>query len=213
MIFNNMTNEQMSESLLKQIDEWISDATPMSRQKLLNLLHNDYFLSIYPSKTVFAYLYMILKIFEKETQEGETVTIFDLGNSHSEIIDQLLKLKFLLWRMLFTHDHQAPISLLEFIQHNQATPFTLQQLVFIAAEEQDQLLLKLINLFLEQKMFRYAFYMLDGLTQLYPENENYLCLAADFCANIGKNKKKASAYLSQITNPGELTERIRKKYG
>ena len=27
MIFNNMTNEQMSESLLKQIDEWISDAT------------------------------------------------------------------------------------------------------------------------------------------------------------------------------------------
>ncbi len=183
---NHLAQEKV---ILEQIDEMLLDSTVKSRQNLLYLLHNKDLLTIYESRTPFAYLKIIIRIYEKELQSGELITILDMGSSHEELISKLTQLKFYLWRIIFIDDEQSHQSIIEFIQQNHVSPYMLQYLVLIVSVNKDQLLLKLVNLFLERNMFRYAFHMLDYLVHLFPNNENYLYLAAKFSESIGKNQK------------------------
>lgn len=204
------------ENIFAQIDNLLSDTPSFpqkkSRQILTALFHNNDFLTTFLSQPPIAYFNIIIQIYEKELQAGESFTILDMGTSHDELISKLTELKFILWRIEFAKDADAFHLLLEFIQNSHATPYMLQYLIQTASLKQDEILFKLTDLFLEKHMFRYAFHMLDYLTQLFPEDETVLCLAADFCGGTG-NRKQMNAYLSRIKNPGEPTERIRTKYG
>lgn len=208
----NQKNMALEKQYLEQIDELLGESTPQARQKLLFLFSNPCFLETFGSRTSIAYLNVIVKIYEKEIMAGENSTILDMGVTYQGIIGKLTELKFILWRIIFANQEEGEGLLLEFIQRNNATPYMLQHLVLTASVNKKEILLKLADLFLKQNMLRFAFHMVDYITQLFPEDESSWCLAADFCGSIG-NIKQVDAYLSKIKNPGEMAERIRQKYG
>lgn len=203
-------NMVVEKKYLEQIDKLLEQSTPQARQTLVLLFSNPSFLNTFGSRTPIAYMGVVMKIYEKEVMAGEEYTILDMEVSYKGIIGKLTELKFILWRIIFENCGEE--QLLEFIRQNNATPYMLQYMVLTASVNKKEILLKLADLFLEQNMLRFAFHMLDYLTQLYPEDESSWCLVADFCGSTG-NIGQADAYLSKIKNPGEMTERIRRKYG
>lgn len=208
----NQKNMVLEKEYLEQIDNLLGESTSQARQKLLSLFSDLYFLETFGSSTSIAYMDVIMKIYEKEIMAGEEHTILDMGVSYQGIIGKLTELKFILWRIIFANQEEGEGMLLELIRRNNATPYMLQHLVLTASVNKKAILLKLADLFLKQNMLRFAFHMLDYMTQLFPEDESSWCMAADFCGSIG-NLKQADIYLLKIKNPGEMAERIRRKYG
>ncbi len=205
-------NMVMEKNYLARIDNLLEQSTLEARQTLVLLFSDSSFLNIFGARTPIAYMGVVMKIYEKEIMAGEEHTILDMGVSYQGIIGKLTELKFILWRIIFANQKEGEGMLLEFIRQNNATPYMLQHLVLTASVNKKEILLKLADLFLKQNMLRFAFHMLDYMTQLFPEDESSWCMTADFCGSTG-NIKQAGAYLSKIKNPGEMTERIRQKYG
>lgn len=208
----NKQNKESQKLYMDYIDEKIAEGTEKARKELMELFHNTEFIETYKSKTQMAYRIAMMQIYEREMESGEKITILDIGKSGKEIIDKLIELKFLLWRIEFAKDKQAENTLMEFIQYNHTTPDMLQYMIHTASADKAGMLLELTDIFIEKGMLRYAFRMLEYLNELAPGNETVLCMLADLCGNA-HNLERAIGYLNQIENPGRLAEGIRKKYG
>ena len=205
-------SQEKGREIKRQIDGWLMDASPKSRQKLRELFLDEGFLFRHDADTTIGYLRVLMQIYEQERSAGEEPTVLDLGRSHQELIDKLTELKFLLWRIAFAKDRQAEQELLSLIKGGRVSPYLMKQVVRIAAADKKEALLLLAGLCLEGQMYRHTFHLLDELTRLCPGEEEALCLAAEFCGSIG-NRRQAAAYLAKVDRPGERTESVRRQYG
>lgn len=208
----NRKNKEQQKRYLEYIDEKIAEGTEKARKELLELFHNADFIETYKSKTQMAYRIAMMQIYEREIGAEEKITILDIGNSAEEIIEKMIGLKFLLWRIEFAGDKQAKEAVVQFVHFNSITPDMLQYMIQTATADKAGMLLELADIFIEKGMLRYAFRMLEYLDELSPGNETVLCLLADLCGKAG-NQERVGEYLERIENPGRLAEGIRKKYG
>lgn len=208
----NQKNKKQQEIYIEQIEERLQEGTEVSRKKLLALFNDKEFIETYKTENDFAYMIVIMQIYENEKGAGEEKTILDLGKGRKEIIEELQKMKFILWRIEFAKDVGAKDVIVEFIKQKQATPEMLRYVIHTSVYDKQRIVLELADLFIEQNMFRYAFRMLEYAEELSPGNEEVLCILAQLCICVGSTKR-AGEYLDQIKNPGKLTEGIRKKYG
>lgn len=194
------------------IEEKLLSGTKEARESLLQLFCDQNFIETYKSRNDLAYMIVIMQVYENEIKNGEIHTILDMGKSSQEIRSKYIDLKFILWRIEFEKDSMGKQLLLDYIQKNHATPDMIQQVINTSVFDKGETLIKLIDIFLEQNMLRYAFCMMEYLNELSPGNEEVLCMLAELCGCTG-NIKRAGEYLDKIENPGIMTERVRKKYG
>ena len=142
-------SQEKGREIIRQIDGWLMDASPKSRQKLRELFLDEGFLFRHDADTTIGYLRVLMQIYEQERSAGEEPTVLDLGRSHQELIDKLTELKFLLWRIAFAKDRQAEQELLSLIKGGRVSPYLMKQVVRIAAADKKEALLLLAGLCLE----------------------------------------------------------------
>ena len=204
-------NEEAEKRYISEIEQRLESGTKEDKDKLLEIFQDKAFIEAYKSRNELAYMIVIMQIYKREIQSEEVRTILDMGKRIEEIKSKLLQLKFILWRLEFAKDIQGRELLIEFIRINQATPSMIEHTVLTSVNDKAGTLAELADIFLEQKMIRYAFGMLGYMNELQPENEEILCMLAELCGGVG-NRQKAGEYLDRIKNPGKLAEGIRKKY-
>lgn len=204
-------NKESEKWYQKELEQRLKAGTEEDRKKLLEMFGDETFIETYKSRNDLAYMIVVMQTYEREIKSGEIRTILDMGKSIQELKAKLLQLKFILWRMEFAEDIQAERQLIDFVQINQVSPDMIQHMVHTSLSSKAKLLMKLADLFLEQKMLRYAFRMLEYLDELYAGNEEVLCMLAELCGYAG-NRQRAGEYLDKIKNPGKLAEGIRRKY-
>lgn len=209
--WNDKYKEQEKE-YIDFIEKKLREGTAKARNELLKLFRDNKFMSIYQQRNDIAYMVVIMKIYEVELCNNEEKTILDMGNTIDELHRKITELKFIIWRIEFEKDKSAFEKMLEYIRINQATPYMIRQIISTSVFEKGQVLIMLTDVFLAHNMFRYAFSMLDYLNELSPGNEEVLCMLAELCGYVG-NYEKVKEYLEQISEPGELSERIKEKYG
>lgn len=204
-------NREEEKRYISEIGQRLESGTKEDKDKLLALFQDKGFIETYKFRNELAYMIVIMKIYEREIQLEETRTILDMGKGIGEIRSKLQQLKFILWRLEFAKDIQGRELLIEFIRNNQVSPSMIEYIVLTSVYNKTKMLLKLADIFVDEKMIRYAFGMLEYLNALQPENEEILCMLAEFCGCVG-NRQRAREYLDKIKNPGKLAEGIRKKY-
>lgn len=205
-------NGEQEKEYIELIEQKLAEGTQEARKSLLQLFRDKKFMEIYQSRNDIAYMMVIMKIYEAEVCNQEPRTILDMETSMDELRKKYIELKFILWRLEFEKDKDAKEKLIDYIHTNHATPDMIKQMIFNSVFNKGEVLVKLADIFLEYSMLRYAFSMLDYLNELLPGDEEILCMLAELCGCTGKFAK-VKEYLEQIKEPGEMTERIRKKYG
>lgn len=206
--------KQQEQEVLEKIEQNLALGTQEARTELLTMFRNQEFTEIYKTRNALAYMIVIMQVYEKEIQAGEKETILDMGRSRQELKEKYVELKFILWRIDFVKDESGKEMLLDFIRKNHATPYMIRRVIdtSVFRTHQEQMLIKLSDIFIEQNMLRYAFHMLEYLDELSPGNEEILCMLAELMGSAGK-QAQAAEYLDRVKNPGGLTERMREKYG
>lgn len=206
--------KQQEQEVLEKIEQNLALGTQEARAELLTMFRNQEFTEIYKTRNALAYMIVIMQVYEKEIQAGEKETILDMGRSCQELKEKYVELKFILWRIDFVKDESGKEMLLDFIRKNHATPYMIRRVIdtSVFQTHQEQMLIKLSDIFIEQNMLRYAFHMLEYLDELSPGNEEILCMLAELMGSAGK-QAQAAEYLDRVKKPGGLTERMREKYG
>lgn len=206
--------KQQEQEVLEKIEQNLALGTQEARAELLTMFRNQEFTEIYKTRNALAYMIVIMQVYEKEIQAGEKETILDMGRSCQELKEKYVELKFILWRIDFVKDESGKEMLLDFIRKNHATPYMIRRVIdtSVFQTHQEQMLIKLSDIFIEQNMLRYAFHMLEYLDELSPGNEEILCMLAELMGSAGK-QAQAAEYLDRVKKPGGLTERMRERYG
>lgn len=204
--------EKKEKDYMDFIEERLVSGTKEARESLLRLFCDKDFVENYKFRNELAYMLVIMQVYESEIKNDEVYTILDMGRSSQEITNKYIDLKFILWRIEFEKDRTGKRLLLDYIHANHATPYMIRQVVNTSTFDKSGMLIKLVDIFLEQNMLRYAFCMLEYLNELSPGNEEILCMLAELCGCTG-NSERAGEYLERIENPGIMAERVRKKYG
>ena len=204
-------NRGQQQNIINQVEQMLSSGSEKSRAEVLERFRDKEFIETFKSQTQIAYMIVMMQIYEKELQNELNHTILDMGNNFKQILSIIQQIKFFLWRIEFTEDSECKEQFIKLVTNKRVSSEMIQFLVSTSACNKVAVLLELTNLFLEKNMLKYAFRMLEYLNELESGNEEILCMLAELCAFVGK-RERMEGYLKQITNPGEMTERVRKKY-
>ena len=165
----------------------------------------------FKNSSEFAYMYLISQIFKSEYTAGYKHTILDLSDNIQDFILLIEQCKFILWRIEFVSDDDSKNFLMHFIKTYNISPYFLMKIISTSTFTRSHLV-ELATLFSDNFMFTFTFHILSFMNELNPGSEKILCSLATLAVSTG-NKSQACAYISQISNPGELTERTRNRYG
>ena len=193
------------------IHRLITSSSPESRTELMQLFQDPDFNDTYQGRSSFAYMFILMRIYELELAAKEKITVLDLSKDRASLEQIVQKLKFLLWRIEFAHDDTAPDMLLDYVTGTTLSPCMVGYLVSINSYDKKFMYTTLANLFLKANMIRYSFYMLNSYNTLYPGEEQILCLLAELSFCTG-NRSRAMEYLHQIVTPGTMTKEVMKRY-
>ncbi|MCM1171685.1 MAG: glycosyltransferase [Clostridium sp.] len=83
-------------------------------------------LTVFCGRTEMSYLIQAVNIYYREQAAGETVTVFDHGNSLQDIIDVMNQVRFLLWELEFFKSDE---DLVEYLKSNKISAQMLSYLV------------------------------------------------------------------------------------
>ena len=198
---------------IRYIDENLALGTDKAYNNIENLFNDKLFCSTYLGKdSEIAYLFIILTIYKEEINSGEQHTILRLGKDCETLISCMQQLKFILWRIEFTHEEEADKLLTDYIKSYNVSACAIKNAILRFSVDKTNILLHMVSLFLNNNMLSYAFYILIYLSSALPGNEDVLTLLAELYAIFG-NMAKAKECLDAVDNPGSNTERIRTKYG
>ncbi len=195
----------------KNITRLLELNTTEARLTIASIYLDDANLNIYKNMPEYAYMYEVSKVYINEYNSQYQHTIFDIADSIEGFMNFIEQTKYILWRVEFVQDTESKKNLLDFINTYKLSPYFIIEIMRTATFNAD-LFTVLIDIFSENNMLSFVFHLLDTMNQLSPGDENILCLLADLTGSIGLLDKSKS-YLDQIKNPGEISERIRAKYG
>ena len=195
----------------EQISDLLKAHTPEAYNQIVNLYYDQNFWELFKNEPEYAYMHTIVQIYTDEINAGRTKTILDIANKISDYIQLFQKTKHILWRLEFTDDDSASELMLHFIKVYKLSPFFIVHLLKTSAFTQE-VYMKLVDIFASNNMVSFEYYTLILLSELMPGDETILCLLTTLAMSIGK-RDIACKFLSQISNPGNTTERIREKYG
>lgn len=195
----------------KYISEQLSNCSVQSHMNISNAYNNTSYFEQFKNNTEFAYMFLVVQIYNSEFNAKYKETILDISNKIEDYVLLIEQCKFILWRIEFIGDIESKNFLIHFINTYNISPFFIEKIIETSTFSTN-LLFKLAEFFNNNGMLKYAFHILNLMNRLNPGNEEILCTLASFTAGIGR-KDKAIEYISQINNPGEPTERIRIKYG
>ena len=182
-----------------------------SRNELISLFNDVNNISNFVNEPEFAYMYITMQIYSAELSAGYDHTILDVADNSDDFMQLIEQAKFFLWRIEFINDENSQHLLVNFINTYNISPCFITKIIEISSFTSD-IFFRLIDIFSNHNMLIFEFHILRTLNELNPGIEDVLCLLASLSANAG-HMDLASNYLSQISNPGTTTERIRKQYG
>ena len=195
----------------ERVSTLIKAHTSEAYHSLINMYNDQEMFELFKNEPEYAYMNIIIQIYNAEQTAGRTNTILDVADNISDYVQLLQKAKHILWRIEFTDDNDAIELMLHFIKAYNISPFFILELLKTSALTQE-IYMKLVDIFDTRHMISYEYYILKLLNEIHPGNENILCLLITLTMQIGR-PDIANEYLSQIKEPGNMTERIRKKYG
>lgn len=195
----------------RRVVELLSLHTRNAHDEIFSIYNDDANIDILKNYDKFAYMYVISQIYQHEVQAGYTSTIYDTCESIDAFKHLIEQAKFLIWRIELIPHPEDSVNLINFIKTNNLSPFFLLEIIKTASLT-DEVLPRLLNIFSENNMLSFVFYILLHMDSISPGNEEILCTLAQLMLATGK-KAEAASFLNRIKEPHEKTERMRQKYG
>lgn len=109
--------------LLKQeINRLLQEKTESSRQKVVGIFGNREFFDPYKEIPEFAFMYVIIYIYQSERQKGIEETILDHGDTMEELEQYFFRWRTLLYRLDFDVEEDVEELFLVFLTENKVSP-------------------------------------------------------------------------------------------
>lgn len=163
--------QELAERYVALIEHCLQEGNEKKRETLENLFFDETFLQNFGHCNIIAELKFVMYIYKEELKAEEFPAILDAApNSISSLLELVRRIKFDLWRIEFIGDRQADEKLCEDICKFKISPVMLQTILNNFLIEKQRGLLHLVDLFIEKKMYSFAYGTLCLVQLLLPEN-------------------------------------------
>lgn len=163
---------------LKWIDQMLMEGTDEAHEKLLAFFADEKEIAPYGNRSnAMIEMIVIMDIYKAEVEMGEAHTIFDRKiegrrMGETELTAYMRAFRFLMWRLEFTDEADAGVNFIEFLKANQVSPVFLCKAVNTMAADEFSMLCVIMELTLDAKMFRHAYWLLLKMQRLAPGEES-----------------------------------------
>ncbi len=190
---------------VKDINLCLIEGSDVSYEKLINIIKDKETLDNYLDTSEFAYMVVIVSIYEEEKVRGIEKTIFSMNKSIDDLINYIAKIKFWIWRLEFGEDEKDNTIIEE-----EASCVAVECMLRVAAFD------KVKASYLVSLGYRKMGRDVDALKILFYANsvsndERILCEIADIYIKYGK-VEESMQYVKMIERPTKRVEKYMDKW-
>lgn len=182
--------ESEEQKIITLINSLLATHSPDSWDKLVNLFQTPEFHQIFADREHFAYMYILLNIYQHECFSGIPYTILEQGTHLDQFHSLMQEIKLLFWRIEFfdtEHSTQSDYgnvneqerALFHFIEEHKLSPVALYYLITTICIAPPKMILYLASKYLEQNKLFHTMILLEQYNENYPENEDVLCILSE----------------------------------
>lgn len=163
---------------MEWMDQMLEQGTAEAHEKLLAFFEDENKTAPYGNRSnAMIEMIVIMDIYKAEVQMAEKNTILDRKIQgkpmrRSELTAYMREFRFLMWRLEFTDEADAGVNFIEFLKANQVSPVFLCKAVNTMAADEFSMLCVIMELTLDAKMFRHAYWLLLKMQRLAPGEES-----------------------------------------
>ncbi len=195
---------------INKVNMYLSEKTEEAYEKIVGLVKSEEVLKNYLMTSEFAYMVVVISIYEEEKSAGIKKTIFTSSESVEELINYIAKIKFWIWRLEFEERKEDLEDFNVFIEKEDVSPIAVHFMLRIAAFD------KVKASFLVALSYRKKRKDVEALRMLLYANtlendELIICEIADIYVGIGKIEE-AMNIVKMIEKPTEHIEKYMDKW-
>lgn len=211
-IWNNLYREK-EQMYLELFDELLAMGNETAKEKIMDIIAEGDFCEIYSGRTNIAYLILIMDIYQREIDNGETRTILDMGSSLKTLIQIFNQIKFFIWRLEYAVEDEGNRELIAmWLKENKPSPYMLEYIINVTSANVFCDIYKLAELCFQYRQYRISYYLFSQLNAETPGNED-VCVRLAELYIIASRKDDAKEIIRTIQNPGDKVRTVREKYG
>lgn len=146
--------------VIKKMDMLLSIGSRDALMELKSMFLPGELFEHYKQTDVYANMYLVMCIWEREDEEGTKQTILKQGRTVHELTDYLFQLKMILYRLDFEIGNEITEEFISFIKLHDTSVETLETMITTSVMRPLKLVLKLENIFEQTGLKGYEVYML-----------------------------------------------------
>ncbi len=146
--------------VIEKMDMLLADGSKEAWMQLKSMFLPGELFEHYKQTDVYATMYLVMCIWERESEEGSSQNILRQGGTVAELTDYLFQLKMILYRLDFEIGNETTEEFLSFIRIHDTSMATLETMLTTSVMRSLKLALKLENIFETSGLKGYEIYLL-----------------------------------------------------
>lgn len=147
-------------ALIEKMDRLLADGSKEALMELKSMFFPGELFENYKQKDVFATMYLVMCIWEREDEEGIEQNILKQGSTVAALIDYLFQLRMILYRLDFEIGNETTEEFISFITYHHTSIAAIETMITTSVMRPLQLALKLENIFEKFDLKGYLIYIL-----------------------------------------------------